>query len=111
SHVPLHERPGFDFGLWFGHNWHDTWIHVACHVADQDPTRSRPNLDPDPTRSRPGPDPPVDWRSTTVDRWSGCGQRGSTTVDRRWPPLTAGQEAVDRSLIVVDVDATSLAAF
>ncbi|GJT55589.1 putative reverse transcriptase domain-containing protein [Tanacetum coccineum] len=49
-------------------------------------------------------DPTIDWQSTTVDRWSadgrpvvwlwsGGGSRWSTTVDRRWPPLTA---TVDR---------------
>ncbi|GJT95861.1 hypothetical protein Tco_1091379 [Tanacetum coccineum] len=36
--------------------------------------------------------PPVDWRSTTVDRWSDGGlavvRRWSAAVDRRWPPLT-----------------------
>ncbi|GKE03607.1 hypothetical protein Tco_1395625, partial [Tanacetum coccineum] len=29
------------------------------------------------------PDPAVDWRSTTVDRWSAA-------IDRHWPPLTGG---------------------
>ncbi|GKF39875.1 hypothetical protein Tco_0119936, partial [Tanacetum coccineum] len=42
------------------------------------------------TRSRPNHDPPVDWRSTTVDRWSGGGPPPLTAIDRRWPPLTGG---------------------
>ncbi|GKE59358.1 hypothetical protein Tco_1498543 [Tanacetum coccineum] len=58
----------------------DTWWHVA------DSTRPM-------TRSRHHHDPPGDWRSTTVDRWSGGGRRWSDTVDRLWPPLTT---AVDR---------------
>ncbi|GJY67796.1 hypothetical protein Tco_0470778 [Tanacetum coccineum] len=47
--------------------WHATWW--------PDPTRpmTRPDL---------AHDPPIDWRSTTVDRWSGGGQRWSATVDR-----------------------------
>ncbi|GKF60389.1 hypothetical protein Tco_0177175, partial [Tanacetum coccineum] len=49
------------------------------------------------TRSRPDHDPPIDWRSTTVDRWSDGGpamvRQWSAAVDRRWPPLTA---TVDR---------------
>ncbi|GJW63289.1 G-type lectin S-receptor-like serine/threonine-protein kinase [Tanacetum coccineum] len=67
--------------------WHAKWR-----------TRTRP--DPDPAH-----DPPVDWRSTTVDRWlTGSpavvngGSPPLTVVDRRMPPLTA---AVDHRSPVV----------
>ncbi|GKG33207.1 hypothetical protein Tco_0430717, partial [Tanacetum coccineum] len=77
---------------------------MACHVADPYPTRSRPGPRPHPDRPTTRPGPAVDWRSTTVDRWSDGGlpsltggpavvRRWSAVVDRRWPPLTA---TVDR---------------
>ncbi|GJX47535.1 hypothetical protein Tco_0272725, partial [Tanacetum coccineum] len=82
-------------------------IHAtsAATLAHTWRTQTGPRPGPIQTRSRHRPktrpnlahDPPVDWRSTTVDRWSGGGpavvRRWSAAVDRRWPPLTA---TVDR---------------
>ncbi|GJS00533.1 hypothetical protein Tco_0317041 [Tanacetum coccineum] len=51
-----------------GSTWHATW---------------RPDPTLPITRPNPTHDSLVDWRSTTVDRWSGGGQRWSATVDRR----------------------------
>ncbi|GJX27857.1 hypothetical protein Tco_0235936, partial [Tanacetum coccineum] len=65
---------------------HATWQATWTHMADTWQTREHTwqatwTLDP-------SIDLFVDWRSTTVDRWSGGGQRWSSTVDRHRPPLT-----------------------
>ncbi|GKE26184.1 hypothetical protein Tco_1441568, partial [Tanacetum coccineum] len=57
-------------------------------VINQEVESSNPRLawgedfPSDLTRPITRPDPPVDWRSTTVDRWSGGGLPPLTAVDR-----------------------------
>ncbi|GKD18242.1 hypothetical protein Tco_1207400, partial [Tanacetum coccineum] len=59
----------------------DTWHHVACHVADPDPTRFRP--DQDLAHQLTGCQPPLTGGPAMVRWWSAA-------VDRCRPPLTEG---------------------
>ncbi|GKD74170.1 hypothetical protein Tco_1332452 [Tanacetum coccineum] len=82
----LNESPKFESGIVVslyiprgmtcGHTWHDTWIHVACHMAN--PTRSMTRLLTDGQLPLTGGPAVVNGGSPSL-----------TVVDRRWPPLTA----------------------
>nr|GFA36088.1 hypothetical protein [Tanacetum cinerariifolium] len=76
--------PKFDSHVYLLSTSAATWAHVAdtcAHVADTWHatwrTRSRPDPDPAQARSLTGP-------PTTVDRWSGVGQRWSSGSQRWW---------------------------